>query len=178
MAKIRFVVDHVRYFFDSSYFDGRHKTKIHILQIVLVILMIGLTGGRIATIPSGRQVSRGDTLGIVMGIKTLVVITYQLVTSHVGRFRKWQSLKAYAVLNSLEVLFWFTVIIISLMGISSYCQGANCGLSWLVVLVATSLLVLAFWTAVVSISDHRHYRSTGTQRQSFTPKENQVDPAY
>lgn len=63
---MRFIVDHVRWFFSSSWFSSQHKTKLHIIQIVLVILMIGVVGGRIATIPEGRKVGRGDTLGIVM----------------------------------------------------------------------------------------------------------------
>lgn len=66
MEKIRFIVDHVRWLFASQYFDARHKTKVHFVQIILVVLLIGLVGVRIATIPEGVQVSRGDTLGIVM----------------------------------------------------------------------------------------------------------------
>lgn len=67
-------------------------------------------------------------------------MTYQLLTSHVGRYKKWASLKAYAILNTLEILFYFTLIIITLIGVSNKCQGVSCGLLWMVVLVAASLL--------------------------------------
>lgn len=71
------------------------------------------------------------------GIKTFIVITYQLLTSHVERYKRWASLKAYSILNFMEILFWFVVIIITFMGISRLCQGASCGLSWIIVLLAT-----------------------------------------
>lgn len=47
---------------------------------------------------------------------------------------------AYQVLNTMEILFWFVVVIITFMGISQYCQGAYCGLSWLGVLIAIILM--------------------------------------
>ncbi|KAK2596459.1 hypothetical protein N8I77_013349 [Diaporthe amygdali] len=112
--------------------------------------MIILTGARVGIKPSGMPVTRSDTLGIVMGIKTLVILSYQLATTHFTKFRRWQSLKAYQILNTMEILFWFVVVIITFMGISRYCQNAYCGLSWLIVLIAVILTALAFWTAVVS----------------------------
>jgi hypothetical protein len=66
-------------------------------------------------------------------------MTYQLLTSHVERFKKWASLKVYAILNIMEILFWFVVIIVTFMGISNLCQVASCGLSWIIVLVAAVL---------------------------------------
>jgi hypothetical protein len=44
----------------------------------------------------------------------------------------------------MEVLFWFVVVIIDFMGISSYCQGAYCGLSWLSVLIGITLTYVPF----------------------------------
>lgn len=40
--------------------------KMHCIQIILVIVMISLTGARVAIKPSGMPVTRSDTLGIVM----------------------------------------------------------------------------------------------------------------
>lgn len=73
MEKIRFLVDHIRYFLSSPYFDGRYKVKVHFTQIALVLVLIGLVGGRLATI-SGRNVSRGDTIGIVMASTLSLVL--------------------------------------------------------------------------------------------------------
>lgn len=41
-------------------------TKVHFIQMLLVIIMISLTGARIAVKPSAMPVTRSDTLGIVM----------------------------------------------------------------------------------------------------------------
>lgn len=159
MDRIRDWKSNIRSFLTSSYFDGQYKKKVHIAQLSIVALMIILSGARVAVKPKGIPVTRADTIGIVMvcpkydsatrndlsnfmsaqGIKTLVVITYQLVTTHVQKFKKWASPKAYFVLNFMEILFWFVVIIVTFMGISNYCRGASCGLSWIVVLIAAAL---------------------------------------
>lgn len=68
-----------------------------------------------------------------------MVLTYQLTTTHFVKLRRWQSLKAYQILNTMEILFWFVVVIITFMGISQYCQNSYCGLSWLIVLIAVIL---------------------------------------
>lgn len=159
MDRIRDWKSCVRSFLTSSYFDGHYKKKVHIVQLSIVTLMIILSGARVAVKPKGIPVTRADTIGIVMvftkttptikhsfsnlksaqGIKTLVVITYQLVTTHAQKFEKWASPKAYFVLNFMEILFWFVVIIVTFMGIANYCRGASCGLSWIVVLIAAVL---------------------------------------
>lgn len=40
--------------------------KMHFIQMILVVVMISLTGARVAIKPSGMPVTRSDTLGIVM----------------------------------------------------------------------------------------------------------------
>ncbi|KFY69182.1 hypothetical protein V496_00458 [Pseudogymnoascus sp. VKM F-4515 (FW-2607)] len=123
--------------------------------------MFILSGARIATKPKDRPVTRSDTLGIVMGVKTIVVLLYQILSSHAERFRKWASLKAYAILNFMEILFWFVVVIITFMGIAKFCSGVSCGLTWVSVLIAIMLCVLASWTAVVSFQDLRNLKKRG-----------------
>lgn len=66
-------------------------------------------------------------------------MAYQIVTSHVSRFQKWQNLKLYVILNFMEILFWFAVVILTLMSMSRFCQGAYCGLGF-VVLIDSLLL--------------------------------------
>jgi hypothetical protein len=78
------------------------------------------------------------------GIKTLIVLSYQLVSTHIDKYHRWQNLKVYQVLNTLEVLFWFVVVIVTLMGISQYCKNTYCGLSWLIALIATTLTYVLF----------------------------------
>lgn len=52
--------------FSSSFFDEKQKTKLHAGQLALVVAVIGLVIGSIATKPAGYPVSRSDTVGIVM----------------------------------------------------------------------------------------------------------------
>ncbi|KFY32556.1 hypothetical protein V493_00079 [Pseudogymnoascus sp. VKM F-4281 (FW-2241)] len=120
-----------------------------------------MTGARIATKPEGVPTTRSDTIGIVMGVKTIVVLIYQLLTSHVQRFHRWASVKAYAILNTLEILFWFVVLILTLMGVSRLCSGVSCGLSWVCILIAVVLCLLAAWTSVVSIKNWRLSKKMG-----------------
>jgi len=74
------------------------------------------------------------------GAKSIVVLAYQLSTSHVASLRKWASLKAYAILNCLEILFWFVVIILGLMGVTRFCMGTSCWLGWAVIVVALKIM--------------------------------------
>lgn len=53
-------------FFNSKWFEPHWKTRLHIGQIVLVVLIIGLTGARINTKPDGMPTSRSDTIAITM----------------------------------------------------------------------------------------------------------------
>lgn len=70
------------------------------------------------------------------GAKTIVVISYQLLTTHVSSLRRWRSLKAYLILNSLEVVFWLAVVFLTAQGMSRFCQGGYCGVSVVMVILA------------------------------------------
>lgn len=53
-------------------------SKMHFIQMLLVIIMISLTGARVATKPKSMPVARSDTLGIVMvGWTSVRSYTYQ-----------------------------------------------------------------------------------------------------
>ena len=66
MGFLRRSKDNVSWFFNGPYFDSRYKTKVHILQVIFVVLVIALAGARVATLPAGIPTSRSDTIGIVM----------------------------------------------------------------------------------------------------------------
>ncbi|KAL6404541.1 hypothetical protein AUP68_13934 [Ilyonectria robusta] len=160
----------VKDFFQSRRFDPEWKTRVHIGQILLVVLVIGLTGARVATKPAGVPTSRSDTIGITMAVKTIIVLLYQLLTEKADRFKKWGSLKAYAILNTLEIVFWFVVIIVTFMGVSTFCQGANCAFAWLVALNGFLLMFTSFWAAVISWKNHNYFKSTGVVRGAAVPQ--------
>lgn len=89
-------------FLNGPFFRTSFKNKMHWIQLTLVVTIIVLTGVRISIKPSPMPVTRSDTLAIVMGIKTIVVIGYQLLTAHVSKLRRWRNLKIYSVLNGME----------------------------------------------------------------------------
>lgn len=57
-------------FFHRPIFNTSFMTKMHFIQMTLVIIMIILTGARVGIKPSGMPVTRSDTLGIVMVART------------------------------------------------------------------------------------------------------------
>ncbi|KAH8176533.1 hypothetical protein LIA77_04951 [Sarocladium implicatum] len=144
--------------FSSSLLNEKHKTKVHAGQLALVVGVIGLVIASIATKPAKIPISRSDTIGIVMGAKSLVVLTYELLTTHVNGLTKWASTKAYLILNCLEVPFWFVVVILTFMGVSRQCQGVSCGLSIVVAFVAMVLVMLACWVTVVIWRERKYSR--------------------
>ncbi|RSL64806.1 hypothetical protein CEP54_004517 [Fusarium duplospermum] len=159
----------VKDFFNSHWFDSHWKTRVHIGMMVLIVAVIALTGARVATKPKGTRTTRSDTLGITMAVKSIVFLIYQLLTDKVDRFRKWRSLKAYTILNTMEIVFWFVVVIMTFMGISRFCQGTNCAFAWFVALNGFLLMATSFWAAVICWKDHKYFKSTGVVRGTALP---------
>ncbi|KAF4777483.1 hypothetical protein HER10_EVM0002432 [Colletotrichum scovillei] len=140
----------IRDFFDGRFFDTRYKTKIHIAQVALMALAIILTIWRMA----------------MPGFKSLIIIGYQLLTTHKERFKKWASLKANAILNTMEIVFWFVAFGLLCQANGRFCTGGSCALSWIVTLIVMVLIVLAFQTSVVSIKDYRYWKHFGINRET------------
>ncbi|THY11789.1 hypothetical protein D6D02_05552 [Aureobasidium pullulans] len=151
------VMNHVRNgvctasgFLNSPFFSTSFKNKMHWIQLTLVLTIIILSGVRIAIKPGSMPMTRSDTMAIAMGAKTIVVISYQLLTTHVSSLRRWRSLKAYLILNSLEVVFWLAVVFLTAQGMSRFCQGGYCGVSVVMVILAVIVANFSLWTAIVS----------------------------
>ncbi|OGE55667.1 hypothetical protein PENARI_c004G04521 [Penicillium arizonense] len=90
-------------------------------------------------------------MGLGMGAKSLVIILYQLLTGHVSRFQRWASLKAYLILNSLEIVFWGAVVFL--------------------VLQANLQVALSVYMTVNSYLDYRYYKTNGQHRDSTIKQE-------
>jgi hypothetical protein len=144
----------------DNVFDERRKTLVHVVQITLIVLAIFLSIGRVTI--KNPPASRANTVAITLvsltpadpetpvtaqptnttsinqGIKSLIVITYQLLTEHTLRFRKRASTKANAILNCLEVVFWLAVLVVT-GGTVSGASEAAAALSALVLVIAIVL---------------------------------------
>lgn len=75
---------------------------------------------------------------------------YQLLTEHVDRLKRWGSLKAYWILNAMEIVFWAAVAFMMIQGNQRICIGTSCAIGWVVCVLAicmryVSLLSICTW---------------------------------
>ncbi|RYP02924.1 hypothetical protein DL764_005501 [Monosporascus ibericus] len=153
--------------FKAGYFDPSYKFHVHLIQIFLVI--VGIIIAVVAmSIPDGFM-TRAHIMALSMGAKTLIIVGYQLLSGHVALFSKWKSLKAYAILNSLEAVLWVGVFLITMQSNNQICVGVNCSLSKFLAANAILIQVLMAWAAVCCIMDWRHFKSTGYERGASHP---------
>ncbi|KAE8340556.1 hypothetical protein BDV24DRAFT_164288 [Aspergillus arachidicola] len=118
-------------------FDTRWKLPLHCLQLFLIVMVIGLSIPRLFMKNQPR--TRASTIGLGMGAKSLVIILYQLLTEHVTALRKWASLKAYTILNALEVIFWAAVAVLTIQANVQMCVAPGCILGWGVAITGINL---------------------------------------
>ena len=72
-------------------------------------------------------------------MKSLVILSYVILTEKVEKLRRWASLRAYLILSVIEFAFWIALLAITGMSVSKFCDGANCGLGVVVMLLAIAL---------------------------------------
>jgi hypothetical protein len=143
-------------FFQSRFFEPTWKNKVLILQVAFTVLILIFGIAKVATTPSHIPFNRMDIVSITMvshpsqphnpachslthlqSIKSGLFLTYEIVTMKVDKFKRFGSLKAYAVLNSLDVFFWAAVMGFSFKSVDTVCSGANCAIG-----VVTGLMAL------------------------------------
>jgi hypothetical protein len=73
-------------------------------------------------------------------VKSVVLLSYQLLTTYANSLQRWRSLKAYMIIDYLEIVFWFVVVILGFMGVSRRCVGEVCALGIVVCLIAMLLM--------------------------------------
>ncbi|RMJ07555.1 hypothetical protein BHE90_005919 [Fusarium euwallaceae] len=152
----------------EPYFPARAKLPIHLAQLVLVIVVIALSGARLLmkNTPPGRS----TTMGLGMGAKSIVIIMYQLLTEHVKSLKKWGSLKAYWILNAMEVVFWAAVAFMMIQGNRRICIGTSCAIGWVVCVLGICLSIMAKYVTVVGFLDWRYFKDNGVPRESKLEK--------
>lgn len=104
---------------------ARFTRPIHIVQALLVLAAFIIGCALLAN--SSMPRSRSTTLVLVYAIKSALFLLYQYLSTHVARFTRWASLKAFFVLDALDCLLWFTAFIISCMG-GGRCVESACAL--------------------------------------------------
>lgn len=99
-----------------------------------------MTTSPLKTIVSEYQTGKLTNHDPLQAVKSIIIITYQLVTEHMARFARWRSFKANVILNCIEIVFWLAAIVVKFMGISRRCSGGSCAVNWIIVLVAMAIL--------------------------------------
>ncbi|KAG7410989.1 hypothetical protein ACKAV7_009770 [Fusarium commune] len=115
-------------------------------------------------------------MAITMSLKTYAFLAYEYVTQTVAKFKRFGSLKANAILNTMDIVFWAVVIGLAFNMATQVCIGANCAIGILVGLVALVVTLVNFWAAVIAWKDHKYFKRNGVRRghasenkSTFTP---------
>ncbi|KAJ9132429.1 hypothetical protein NKR23_g11207 [Pleurostoma richardsiae] len=130
-------------------FSNRYKLVIHIIQMVLIVTVLILSVVRLLTRPPGAPRTRANTMALGMSAKSLVIMLYEVLSEHVRAFKKWASLKAYVILNGLEIAFWGAVAFMMIQANTKFCVGTNCVLSWIVVVLSMILSTFASYMTIL-----------------------------
>ncbi|KAF5659804.1 hypothetical protein FCIRC_12360 [Fusarium circinatum] len=138
----------IRDFFDSRFFEHSWKNKVFILQVVTITIAFILGIAKVATKPSGYPMTRSDIMAITM----------------VDKFKRFGSLKANAILNTMDIVFWAVVMGLAFNMATRVCIGANCALGILVGLVALVVTIVNFWAAIIAWKDHKYFKRNGVRR--------------
>ncbi|KAI1026553.1 hypothetical protein LB503_013373 [Fusarium chuoi] len=154
----------IRDFFDSRFFEHSWKNKVFILQVVTVTIAFILGIAKVATKPSGIPMTRSDIMAITMSLKTCAFLAYEYLTQKVDRLKRFGSLKANAILNTMDIVFWAVVMGLAFSMATRVCIGANCAIGILVGLVALVVTIVNFWAAVIAWKDHKYFKRNGVRR--------------
>ncbi|KAF5530466.1 hypothetical protein FNAPI_13552, partial [Fusarium napiforme] len=154
----------IRDFFDSRFIEHSWKNKVFILQIVTTTIAFILGIAKVATKPSGIPMTRSDIMAITMSLKTYAFLAYEHLTQKVDKFKRFGSLKANAILSTMDIVFWSVVMGLAFNMATQVCIGANCALGILVGLVALVVTLVNFWAAAIAWKDHRYYKRNGVRR--------------
>lgn len=147
-----------------GFLDYRFKLPLHIVEFILIVAVCAISTARLF-LPGVTTKTRANTIALgfvsrhtppaffdapkahktdpqpclLQSAKSINFLLYQLLTDHIQRLRRWRSLKAYTILNGLEIVFWAAVVFLLIQANISVCVGVGCTLSWVVVGISISL---------------------------------------
>ncbi|KAJ5975916.1 hypothetical protein N7481_009623 [Penicillium waksmanii] len=140
------------------------KSRLHIIIGGLTLLVFILTIARLAV--KGTPSTRANTWGIAVCLKSGVFLAYQLLTTHVERFKKWASTKVNMILNIVDTVFWLALFIITIMGSIGAASEASRALGGIIATLAATLLGFGGMLSYISILERRYYK-----QHSFLPSD-------
>ncbi|KAF9769539.1 hypothetical protein IL306_013041, partial [Fusarium sp. DS 682] len=109
-------------------------------------------------------------------LKSYAFLAYEYITQKVDKFKRFGSLKANAILNTMDIVFWAVVMGLAFNMATRACVGANCAIGIIVGLVALFVSCVNFWAAVIAWKYHKYFKHNGVRRghasenkSTFTP---------
>ncbi|KAH6950393.1 hypothetical protein BKA56DRAFT_682552 [Ilyonectria sp. MPI-CAGE-AT-0026] len=159
----------------SGFFTNRFKFSIQVFQVILVHAVLILTFIRMMNKPKGMPKGRASTMAMGMSAKSLMILFYEILSSKVRMFKKFKSLKAYFILNALEIVFWGAVVFLMIQANIKFCEALNCTLSWVVVGLSIFMSIIAAYMAGVTWLDWRYFKANGVERGAKYSTMNDVE---
>ncbi|KPM39006.1 hypothetical protein AK830_g7553 [Neonectria ditissima] len=151
-----------------------YKIALQAIQLILVVTVLALSVVRMITRPAAAPRSQANTMSLGMAAKSLVILLYEITTDHVRSLKRWRSLKAYTILNAVEIVFWGAVVYLTIQANGKFCEGTSCTLSWTIVGMAVTLSVLAFCMATVCFVNFRILREEQEHQAAMKAKAKQA----
>ncbi|KAI6780570.1 uncharacterized protein J7T54_000210 [Emericellopsis cladophorae] len=144
--------------FKALLFDVRLATKVHVVQLLLVVVVLALAGykGTINTPVSGGA---GQITPITASVKSIICILYELLTRHVAGLQKFGRLGVYRVLNVVDFLLWGAVAGLVAYSASRYCVGEACSITQGIIALAVFICVLSIQPACATIKEKRDVKN-------------------
>lgn len=86
-----------------------------------------------------KRTPMASRVGLSLGAKGLMFLSYQLLTENARAFKRFASTKANLILNCIESVGWPAAVGVTIYGIMQFCIGVSCTLSYVMIVLAVFL---------------------------------------
>lgn len=69
----------------------------------------------------------------------MIILMYEVLSEHVAALHRIYSLKAFVILNVIEVPFWIAAIVLTVIPMIKSCVGLSCTLNGVIIGIAAVL---------------------------------------
>ncbi|OCF32498.1 hypothetical protein I316_05926 [Kwoniella heveanensis BCC8398] len=132
-----------------------------ILVLILAIVRLGLRLNHVGINPSNPRAGGGASgWGTGVAVKSIIFVSYQILTDRSQRFARWASLKANMVLNLIEAPFWMALVVIT-GGLMSSCVAPMCAINGIILVLSLLSFLMAVPVAYISVKHYAEFKRTG-----------------
>lgn len=139
--------------------ESRMCNIIHFIEIPLILAILVIAVYKIFS-PSVVK-TRGGTWGLGVAAKSLVFLTFILLTEHVRRLHRYGGLKCYMILSIIDQLFWFVGVGLTAIRLKTTPSGLGYTLSLVMIVLMVIMGLLATPVALIYTRQWLHFRKHG-----------------